>query len=66
MLGKFFQERLTVERHYLELEEQFLQFSLGLGVRASELDALIWLEMMSSPATVHGILVSRQRSNVVF
>lgn len=56
LLGKFFQEHLTVERHYLELEEQFLQFSLGLGVRASELDALIWLEMMSSPATVHGIL----------
>ncbi|MDE1713597.1 hypothetical protein PWG14_13565 (plasmid) [Chromobacterium amazonense] len=56
LLGKFFQESLTVERHYLELEEQFLRFSDGLGVRASELDALIWLEMMSSPETVHSIL----------
>lgn len=56
LLGKFFEQSLTVERHYLELEEQFIQFSKGLGVRASELDALIWLEMMSSSATVHSIM----------
>jgi thermostable 8-oxoguanine DNA glycosylase len=56
LLGKFFGESLTVERNYLELEEQFIQFSKGLGVRASELDALIWLEMMSSSATVHSIM----------
>lgn len=56
LLGKFFQSNLTVERNYLELEEQFIRFSKGLGVRASELDALIWLEMMSSPATVHNIM----------
>lgn len=56
LLGKFFEESLTVERHYLELEDQFIQFSKGLGVRASELDALIWLEMMSSSATVHSIM----------
>lgn len=55
-LGKFFESDLTVERNYLELEEQFIRFSKGLGVRASELDALIWLEMMSSPATVHSIM----------
>ncbi|NWD69156.1 8-oxoguanine DNA glycosylase [Pseudomonas gingeri] len=56
LLGKFFESHLTVERHYLQLEEQFLLFSKGLGVRASELDALIWLEMMSSAATVHNIM----------
>ncbi|MBK5003486.1 8-oxoguanine DNA glycosylase [Pseudomonas sp. S32] len=56
LLGKFFESHLTVERHYLQLEEQFIHFSKGLGVRASELDALIWLEMMSSPATVHSIM----------
>ncbi len=49
LLGKFFEDNLTVERNYLELEEQFIRFSKGLGVRASELDALMWLEMMSSP-----------------
>lgn len=56
LLGKFFESNLTVERHYLKLEEQFIRFSKGLGVRASELDALMWLEMMSSPATVHRII----------
>ena len=56
LLGNFFESNLTVERHYLELEEQFIRFSKGLGVRASELDALMWLEMMSSPATVHSIM----------
>jgi N-glycosylase/DNA lyase len=56
LLGKFFESNLTVERHYLKLEEQFIRFSKGLGVRASELDALMWLEMMSSPATVHSIM----------
>ena len=56
LLGKFFESNLTVERHYLQLEEQFIRFSKGLGVRASELDALIWLEMMSSSATVHSIM----------
>jgi thermostable 8-oxoguanine DNA glycosylase len=56
LLGKFFESHLTVERNYLQLEEQFLRFSRGLGVKASELDALIWLEMMSSPATVHSIM----------
>ncbi|MBD8204782.1 8-oxoguanine DNA glycosylase [Pseudomonas viridiflava] len=70
LLGKFFESHLTVERHYLQLEDQFLRFSKGLGVKASELDALIWLEMMSSPQTVHSIMGlgyastdSRRRSN---
>lgn len=56
LLGKFFSENLSIERHYIKLEEQFLKLSAGLGVRASELDALIWLEMMSSSSTVHGIM----------
>lgn len=56
LLGKFFESNLTVERNYLQLEEQFIRLSKGLGVRASELDALMWLEMMSSPATVHSIM----------
>ncbi len=56
LLGNFFESNLTVERNYLELEEQFIRFSKGLGVRASELDALMWLEMMSSSATVHSLM----------
>lgn len=52
VLAKFLDSGLTVERHYLELEQQFLAFSNALGVRASELDAVMWWEMMGSPRTV--------------
>ncbi len=62
LLGKFFESNLTVERHYLELEEQFIRFSQALGVRASELDALMWLEMISSRPTVHSIMGMRHHS----
>jgi len=45
-----FPSNFTVERHYMELEALFLKFSWALGVRASELDAVIWHEMASSPS----------------
>jgi N-glycosylase/DNA lyase len=48
-LAGVFPPQLTVERHYLELESRFLDFSRRLGVLPSELDAVIWLEMASSP-----------------
>lgn len=57
-LAGFLDSTLTVERHYLKLEEQFISFSLALGVRASELDAVIWLEMAQSRSTVEHILQS--------
>lgn len=52
VFAKFFDPDLTVERNYLALEQQFLDFSFALGVRPSELDAVIWHEMMGSPRTV--------------
>ncbi len=58
VLARFLDARLTVERHYLELEQQFLAFSKALGVRSSELDAVIWWEMMASPRTVATVLES--------
>ncbi len=57
MAGVFPQE-LTVERHYLELEARFLDFSRRLGVMPSELDAVIWLEMASSPNTIRDHLAA--------
>lgn len=56
ILAGFFDPTASIDRHYERLEEQFLQFALGLNVRASELDATIWYEMMSSRLTVHRIL----------
>lgn len=55
LLAGFFPQELTVERHYLQLESKFLNFSEGLGVRPSELDAVIWWEMMSSAESVSRI-----------
>lgn len=56
LLSGIFQENLTVQRDYLKLEEQFIAFSHALDVRPSELDSLIWLEMMSAPRTVKNML----------
>jgi len=55
-IAGFFGHGLTVEHNYLELEAQFLQFSQAIGVRASELDAVMWLEMMSSPASTRKLM----------
>lgn len=51
-----FPRELTVERHYLELEALFLQFSQALDVRASELDAVVWYEMATSPTMARIIM----------
>lgn len=57
-LAGFLARDLTVERDYVALETQFLAFSRAIGVRASELDAVIWLEMASSTSTVRDLLRS--------
>ena len=36
LLGGFLTPQLTVERHYLELEEEFLRFSAAIGTRPSD------------------------------
>lgn len=51
-----FSMKHTVERHYLELEERFLHFARLIDVRPSELDAVIWYEMASSPAAVRHLV----------
>jgi thermostable 8-oxoguanine DNA glycosylase len=63
-LAKFLDAELTVERHYLLLEQQFLKFSNALGVKASELDAVIWWEMMGSPRSVANALESLPEGKV--
>jgi hypothetical protein len=56
LLAGFFPDDLTVERDYLKLEALFLQLSEAMGVKASELDALIWYEMQASSETVFGLI----------
>ena len=55
-LAGFFSSGLTVERHYLQLEAEFLALSKAIDVRPSRLDALMWYQMMSAPSVVHGLL----------
>lgn len=55
-LGGFLDPRLKVEKDYFKIEDQFLHFASAIGVRASELDAVIWHEMMSSPRTVSHLM----------
>ncbi|ATH80456.1 8-oxoguanine DNA glycosylase [Ectopseudomonas mendocina] len=55
-LAGFFSPGLTVERHYLQLEAEFLTLSKAIGVRPSKLDALMWYQMMSAPSVVHSLL----------
>mgnify|MGYP001627131527 CR=1 FL=1 len=49
---------LTVERHYLELETLFLNICACMDVRPSELDAVIWHEMATSPLTVKNLMAT--------
>lgn len=62
-LGGFLDAELKVERDYLEIEAQFLKFAKAIGVRASELDAVIWHEMMSSPQTVTQLMGGRRTAS---
>ncbi|GLH22032.1 hypothetical protein BR1R3_47740 [Pseudomonas atacamensis] len=55
-LGGFLSSGLSVERHYLQLEAEFLALSQAMGVRASKLDALMWYQMMSAADVVHGLM----------
>ncbi len=57
-LGGFLDSGLYVPRDYLVIEKQFLRFSEALGVRPSELDAVIWQEMKGSPRTVRRLLTN--------
>lgn len=64
-LGGFFDPAWTVERHYLELEARFIEFSHHLQVRPSELDSVIWLEMKLSPKSVGRLLASKRGTAAV-
>lgn len=61
LIGLFPRE-LTVERHYAALENLFVAFSAALDVRTSELDALVWYEMASSPTTARVVVEELRRT----
>ena len=58
LLGGFFKDEWTIEKNYHELESQFIALAESMKVRTSELDAVMWYEMQSSPS-VHRLLSLR-------
>jgi hypothetical protein len=61
ILAGFFSSGMTVDRHYFELEDKFLEVAAALNVSAAELDAVIWHEMQQS-RSVHFLLKNRFKS----
>lgn len=59
-----FPTSLTVERHYLELESLFLSLCSCMDVRPSELDAVVWHEMATSPLTVKNLVGELKEKSV--
>jgi len=59
LLGGFFDDNLTVERHYEKLEDIFVNLADSMHVRTSELDAVMWYEMQQS-SSIKQLLESRK------
>jgi N-glycosylase/DNA lyase len=53
IIGKFMDSKLRVEKNYLELEKQFLNFTNAINIPASELDAEIWWQFSQAPKLIH-------------
>lgn len=62
LLGGFFSDKMTVEKHYLDLEGKFIAVAKAMKVRTSELDAVIWYEMQNAPS-VHRLLSLRSSNS---
>ncbi len=51
-----YRQEEEVEKHYLQMEEKFLILAAKLTVPTSDLDALIWSSMRSTPHLVARLL----------
>jgi len=56
MLMNLYRQEEEVEKHYLQMEEKFLILAAKLTVPTSDLDALIWSSMRSTPHLVARLL----------
>lgn len=64
MLG-IFDDELTVDRHYPQLEAAFLRFAAAIGARASILDSVIWMTMRRLPRPVLSGMLAGARAGAV-
>lgn len=66
VLMRLYREDERVEKHYLQMEEKFLLLAVKLSVPTSDLDALIWSRMRTTPRLVARLLdESRLRPQIV-
>lgn len=45
LIARIFSPKHTIQRHYFEMERQFIRFAKALNVAPSHLDAVIWFQM---------------------
>jgi thermostable 8-oxoguanine DNA glycosylase len=66
LLGGFFDDKMTVERHYEKLEDIFVKLAESMHVKTSELDAVMWFEMQQS-SSIKRLLESRndKRTSII-
>lgn len=53
-----FDQKWSVERHYLQIEKAYLEFAKAIGTRASILDSVMWMTMRQMPASLLKIFVA--------
>lgn len=56
LIAGFFSPKQTIQRHYFEMERQFLRFAGALNVSPSHLDAVIWFQMKEAGSSVFPLL----------
>jgi thermostable 8-oxoguanine DNA glycosylase len=59
ILGVFPKEQ-TVEKHYLNLENLYLEFAASISVRASILDSVMWMTMRQMPNSMIKTLLGEE------
>lgn len=53
IIAGLFSPEYRVEKHYHQLEDQFIKFCNGVDIPAAEMDAEIWWQLSQSPSWVH-------------
>lgn len=62
ILAGFFSRTDYVQSDYLSMEEKYLNFARGIGVRPSILDAFIWLDMKMAGPLARSMVDEKPRS----
>ena len=56
LIAGIFSPNQTIQRHYFEMEWQFVRFARALNVSPSHLDAVIWFQMKEAGSSVFPLL----------